>query len=111
MADAANIGNSPRRQARLVYQAATTYAWEQVTVGANLIGTGPSWADDAHTFILPSYRVINAMVNYRLTTQTTLSLYANNLFNTLGFTEAEPDGHAARAITGRAVKLNLDWRF
>lgn len=111
LADAANIGNSPRRQARLVYQAATTYAWEQVTVGANLIGTGPSWADDAHTFILPSYRVINAMVNYRLTTQTTLSLYANNLFNTLGFTEAEPDGHAARAITGRAVKLNLDWRF
>jgi outer membrane receptor protein involved in Fe transport len=105
------IGHAPRRQARFVYQLAPTYSWGDATFGASLIGTGKAWADDAHTIIMPAYRVVNAFVQYRITPQTQLMLSANNLFDKLGYTEVEGDGHAARAITGRAVKASLSYSF
>jgi outer membrane receptor protein involved in Fe transport len=105
------IGHAPRRQARFVYQLAPTYSLGDATFGASLIGTGKAWADDAHTIIMPAYRVVNAFVQYRITPQTQLMLSANNLFDKLGYTEVEGDGHAARAITGRAVKASLSYSF
>ncbi|GJI97937.1 TonB-dependent receptor [Duganella caerulea] len=109
--DVAVIGNTPRRQAKVVYQIAPTYTFGQATVGASLIGTGKSWGDDAHTIVLPAYEVVNAFVNYRVTEKATLSLSVNNLFNKIGYTEVEGDGHAARSITGRAAKVSLSYAF
>lgn len=110
-ADVANIGNAPRRQARYIYQVAPTYSFGDATVGASVIGTGKSWGDDAHTIVLPAYEVVNAFVNYSLTEKATLSLSVNNLFNKIGYTEVEGDGHAARSITGRAAKVSLSYAF
>jgi outer membrane receptor protein involved in Fe transport len=76
-----------------------------------LIGTGKSWGDDAHTIVLPAYQVVHAFVNYNLTPKTTLSLSVNNLFNKIGYTEVEGDGHAARSISGRAAKVGLSYAF
>ncbi len=95
----------------MIYQIAPTYSFGDATVGASLIGTGKSWGDDAHTIVLPSYQVVNAFVNYRVTEKATLSLSANNLFNKIGYTEVEGDGHAARSITGRAAKVSLSYAF
>ena len=110
-ADVATIGNTPRRQARVVYQLAPTYSWGDATFGTSVVGSGKSWADDAHTIVLPAYAVFNAFVNYQLSAKATLALTANNLFDKLAYTEAESDGHAARAITGRSAKLNLTYAF
>ena len=110
-ADVALIGNTPRRQARVVYQLAPTYEWGPATLGASLVGTGKSWGDDAHTITLPAYQVLNAFVNYQLTPQMQVALTANNLLNKIGYTEVEGDGHAARSITGRAVKVSLKYAF
>ncbi|WP_343728213.1 TonB-dependent receptor [Duganella sp.] len=110
-ADVANIGNTPRRQARYIYQLAPSYSFGSATVGASLIGTGKSWGDDAHTIVLPAYEVVNAFVNYSLTEKATLSLSVNNLFNKIGYTEVEGDGHAARSISGRAAKVSLSYAF
>ena len=110
-ADVALIGNTPRRQARVVYQLAPTYEWGPATFGASLVGTGKSWGDDAHTITLPAYQVLNAFVNYQLTPQMQVALTANNLLNKIGYTEVEGDGHAARSITGRAVKVSLKYAF
>jgi outer membrane receptor for ferric coprogen and ferric-rhodotorulic acid len=60
---------------------------------------------------MPAYRVVHAFVKYQVNPQTVVSLTANNLFNKLGYTEVEGDGHAARAITGRAVKASLSYSF
>jgi outer membrane receptor for ferric coprogen and ferric-rhodotorulic acid len=57
------------------------------------------------------YQVVHAFVNYRLTPKTTLSLSVNNLFNKIGYTEVEGDGHAARSISGRAAKVGLTYAF
>lgn len=105
------IGNTPRRQAKVVYQFAPSYTVGDATLGMALVGTGKSWADDAHTIIMPGYRVVSAFVNYQLSERAMLSLSANNLFNTIGYTEVEGDGHAARSISGRAVKATLKYSF
>lgn len=110
-ADVANIGNTPRRQAKYIYQVAPTYTFGDATIGASVIGTGKSWGDDAHTIVLPAYEVVNAFVNYSLTERATLSLSVNNLFNKIGYTEVEGDGHAARSISGRAAKVSLSYAF
>jgi len=110
-ADVANIGNTPRRQAKYIYQLAPSYNWGNATFGASLIGTGKSWGDDAHTIVLPAYEVVNAFLNYSLTEKATLSLSVNNLFNKIGYTEVEGDGHAARSISGRAAKVSLSYAF
>ncbi|MRW93409.1 TonB-dependent receptor plug domain-containing protein [Duganella sp. FT80W] len=110
-ADVANIGNTPRRQAKYIYQLSPSYTFDDVVVGASLIGTGKSWGDDAHTIILPAYEVVSAFVNYSVTPKTTLSLRVNNLFNKIGYTEVESDGHAARSISGRAAQLSLSYAF
>lgn len=110
-ADAATIGNTPRRQAKYIYQLAPTYSFGDAMIGASLIGTGKSWGDDAHTIVLPAYEVVNAFVNYSVTAKATLSLSVNNLFNKIGYTEVESDGHAARSISGRAAKISLSYAF
>ena len=110
-ADVANIGNTPRRQAKWIYQVAPTYTFGDATVGASVVGTGKSWGDDAHTIIMPSYAIVNAFVNYRVTEKATIALSANNLFNKIGYTEIEGDGHAARSVTGRAVKATVSYAF
>src|SRR5471032_1944417 len=109
--DVAVIGNTPRRQAKVVYQIAPTYTFGQATVGASVIGTGKSWGDDAHTIVLPAYQVVNAFVNYHVTEKATLSLSVNNLLNKIGYTEVEGDGHAARSISDRAAKVSLSYAF
>jgi outer membrane receptor protein involved in Fe transport len=110
-ADVANIGNTPRRQAKYIYQLAPSYSFGDATIGASVIGTGKSWGDDAHTIVLPAYEVVNAFFNYSLTEKATLSLSVNNLFNKIGYTEVEGDGHAARSISGRAAKVSLSYAF
>jgi outer membrane receptor protein involved in Fe transport len=110
-ADVANIGNTPRRQAKVIYQLAPSYSIGDATFGATLIGTGKSWGDDAHTIVLPSYEVVHLFANYSVTPKTTVSLSVNNLFNKIGYTEVEGDGHAARSISGRAAKVSLSYAF
>jgi outer membrane receptor protein involved in Fe transport len=105
------IGHTPRRQARFTYQIAPSYTWGALTAGGSLVGTSRSWADDASTIEMPAFRVVNAFVRYGLTPQLNLSLSVNNLFDKIGYTEVEGDGHAARSIGGRAVKLGLNYSF
>lgn len=104
-------GNTPRRQADYVYQVTPSYRFGPATIGASLIGTSKSFGDDANLITLPAYRVVNLFGSYTFDHQITLSLSANNLFNTIGYTEIEGDGHAARSINGRAVRVALKYAF
>lgn len=104
-------GNTPRRQADVVYQITPSYSFGDATVGASIIGTTKSWGDDGNTITLPGYRVVNAFATYQFDSRTSLALSVNNLFNTIGYTEIEGDGHAARSINGRAVKATLKYAF
>jgi outer membrane receptor protein involved in Fe transport len=105
------IGNTPRRQAKVVYQLAPSYTVGAASFGLSVIGTGKAWADDAHTINMPAYAVVNGYLNYQVSERVLVALSANNLFNKIGYTEVEGDGHAARSISGRSVKATLKYSF
>jgi len=113
----ANQGNRPRRQADFVYALTPQYQAALFTIGASLIGTTSSYAQDNAGLELPGYKQVNAFVSVRPADRLVFSLSGNNLFDVHGFTEAEEgvipaNGIVrARAINGRtisaAVKVEL----
>ena len=105
------IGNTPRRQAKVVYQLSPSYTIGAASFGLSAIGTGKAWADDQHTINMPAYSVVNGYLNYQVSERVLVALSANNLFNKIGYTEVEGDGHAARSISGRAIKATLKYSF
>ncbi len=109
--DASTVGKTPRRQAKLVYQLTPSYTVGPVSMGVALIGTGNSFGDDGNTITMKGYTVVNAFVNYQAMKNLTIGLGVNNLANTIGYTEIEGDGHAARSINGRTVKASLRYTF
>jgi outer membrane receptor protein involved in Fe transport len=114
------VGNTPRRQAKWIYQIAPTWRLgEKATVGASLIGTTKAYAQDDNLLTFPGYAQVNAFVEYNLTEGLSLSLNANNLFDKVGLTEAEEASIAAgsvnairaRSINGRTVTASLRYSF
>lgn len=99
------VGNVPRRQAEFVFQATPQVDVGPVTVGANVIGTTSSYAQDSDQLKLPGYTTVNAFLQYRPIERVQLSLNANNLFNVKGFTEAEEGAIPANGIV-RARSIN-----
>lgn len=109
--DLAVIGKSPRRQAKFVGQIAAIYNIDNAQFGLSMIGTGKSWGDDKNTIVLPGFCVVNAHMQYRINPRITVTLHINNLLNTIGYTEVEGDGHAARSINGMTARVGLRYAF
>lgn len=113
----ANEGNRPRRQAKLVYSVTPQYQHAFFTVGANVIGTGSSYAQDNGGLKLPGYTQVNAFVAVQPVADLILSINANNLLDVKGFTEAEErtipaNGIVrARSINGRTVSASARLSF
>ncbi len=111
------VGNTPRRQARLIFQATPQVELGRIAVGANVIGTTSSYAQDSNQLKLPGYTVANGFLQFRATDRLLLSLNANNLFDVQGFTEAEDavipaNGIVrARSINGRTTSVTLRAMF
>ena len=108
---ASQVSNKPRRQADLVWQLAPSFSFGPVDVGASIVGTTKSFGDDDNKITMPGYTVVNAFANYQLSSSAQVSLGVNNLMNTLGYTEVEGDGHAARAVNGRSARATLKYSF
>ncbi|MED5621929.1 TonB-dependent receptor [Ideonella sp. BN130291] len=109
--DGTNVGHKPRRQADLTYQLVPSYAFGPVEAGAALIGTTKSFGNDENTITMPAYVVVNPYASYRVSEHVDLSLSVNNAFNAIGYTEIEGDGHAARSINGRTVRVAMKYSF
>jgi outer membrane receptor protein involved in Fe transport len=105
------VGNQPRRQAKFVYQLTPSYSFGKLNVGASLIGTGKSYGNDDNTITQKGYAVLNAFANYEVMKNLVVGIGVNNLTNTIGYTEVEGDGHAARSVNGRTVKATLRYTF
>ena len=115
----ANVGNTPRRQADWVWQLTPAYAGERWTVGANLIGTTDSYAQDDNQLVMPGFVQTNLFADWRFTDAFTLTVSVNNAFDEFGITESEEGAIVAnasniiraRSIPGRSTALSLRYDF
>lgn len=116
-ASPALVGNRPRRQADFVYQISPQIRTDAFSLGASLIGTTDSFAQDGNQLVLPGYSQVNGFATYRFNDALSFSLNANNLFNVSGFTEAEEGSIPAnglvraRSINGRSVSASVRFTF
>jgi len=108
-----SVGRTPRRQAALIFQATPQVTVARFSIGANVVGTTSSYAQDVGDLRLPGFTQVNGFAQWRWTDRLLLSLNANNLFDVRGFTESE-DGAIpangivrARSINGRTTSLTL----
>jgi len=104
-------GNTPRRQADLMFQIMPRYSLGIVDVGAAFIGSSDAWGDDSNEIKLPGYMIINLFVDVNIDEHTRLSVAANNVADKLAYSEVEGDGHAARAFDGRSIMTSLTYAF
>lgn len=114
----ANNGNKPRRQADFVYQVTPSYSVGPFEVGASIVGTTKSYAQNDNLVVLPAFVVVNPFASYQLSDKLALSLSVNNLFDKVGYTEAEGQGnltnnplYIARSVNGRTTKATLKYSF
>ena len=111
------VGNRPRRQAEFIWRIAPEYTTGMFSVGASAIGTTSSYTQDSNQLKLPAFTQVNAFVAVRPIERVQLSVNANNLFNTVGFTEAEEGsipGNGivrARSINGRTISASFKFDF
>ncbi len=118
--DALNIdvvGNTPRRQADLVYSIMGRYNFDNGSTGISLIGTTDAYSQDNNDLKFDGYTTVNAFASYMLSENLSVSLNVNNLFDTVGVTEAEEGSVPtngiirARTINGRTSSLTLRYDF
>ncbi|MBA4043784.1 MAG: TonB-dependent receptor [Erythrobacter sp.] len=115
--DPTTVGRTPRRQAAFIYRVTPTYNTKLFSVGVSAIGTTDSFAQDSNQLKLPGFTQVNAFVSFRPANRVQVSVNANNLFDTTGFTEAEEGAIPAngivraRSINGRTVSASLRLDF
>ena len=116
-ADPALIGNTPRRQADMIFALTPQYDTDLFTVGASIVGTTESYSQDVNQLVIPGYTTVNAFLEVRPIDRVVVSLYATNLFDELALVEvAQPTLPAsgltmARALPGRNVSAAVRFYF
>lgn len=108
--DTTLIGNNPHRLAPYTYQLSPSYQIGDFTIGGSVIGTAKSFGDDQNSIIQPGFYTVNLFGNYQINSHTSAWFSANNLFNTVGWTEYDA-GQGARSINGRTMKAGIKYRF
>ncbi len=112
-----NIGNTPRRQADVTYQITPSYSVGRHSIGANIIGTTSSFAQDNNDLKLPGFAQVNLFLNVGLAEGLVASVNVNNVNNAFGLTESEegvlPANGIIRArpINGRTTSVSLRYAF
>lgn len=111
------VGNTPRRQADFIYSLMARYNFNKGSTGLSFLGTTDAYAQDNNDLKFDGYTQVNAFASYLLSESLSVSISANNLFDTIGITEAEegsvPDNDIirARSINGRSTSLTLRYDF
>jgi outer membrane receptor protein involved in Fe transport len=87
------VGKDPNRQAKLVYQITPSFVWNQFTLGSSIIGTTSSVdsrdGKSGKGVKMPGFTVVNAFLRYEHNKNWQGTLSANNLFDEIGYTEAQ----------------------
>ena len=115
--DPALIGNTPRRQADVIFQLMPQYETDLYTVGASIVGTTESFSQDQNRLTMPGYATVNAFVQVRPVDRIVLSLTASNLFDEVAITDVASESLPASGVVlaqtlpGRTVNAAVRFYF
>lgn len=115
------VGNKPRRQADLIWTISPEYRADRWATGITLQGSTGYFLSDANqqpnSLKQDAYTIVNAFASVNVTRAITVSVTANNLFDSFVVTEAEEgtgvagDYIRARPLNGRSVLAAVRYDF
>ena len=115
--DQSVVGNTPRRQAGVIYTLTPQYFTDAFAIGATLQGSTSFFIGDNNELEQGAYTLVNVFGVYQISDALSLSLNINNLTDEFVITEAEDstanvgDIVRARVISGRSSVLSLRYDF
>ncbi|WP_242120321.1 TonB-dependent receptor domain-containing protein [Sphingomonas lacusdianchii] len=111
------VGNTPRHQAKLIFQATPQITTDRFSLGAVFIGTTGSYSQDTNVLKTPGFVTTNTFAQIRLTERLMLGVNASNLFDTLAITTFDEAAIPAsgilraRPLNGRTVSATVRFDF
>lgn len=111
------VDNTPRHQADLIFSVTPQFEMKWATVGANIVGTTDSYAQDTNQLKLSGWTLVNAFVQIRPTERVQLMFNVNNLFdetavvNVLQASMPASGVVLGRANNGRTISGTLRYGF
>jgi len=115
--DPTAVGNTPRHQPDLIFQAMPQYQTGLFSVGANILGTTSSYAQDSNLLKQPGYVIVSPFLQVRPTARVELSLNAYNLFDKLALVQVSSAAIPASGIVnaqtlnGRTITGSVRFSF
>ena len=115
--NAAVVGNTPRRQADLIWTITPQYTVNKFTVGATLQGSTEYFVNDSNDLKQDGYNLIHLNAAYNITDDLTASFNVNNLTDEFVITESEEGSAAAgsvvraRPLSGTSTSVGIRYRF
>jgi outer membrane receptor protein involved in Fe transport len=115
-----NVGKTPRRQAPIIYTLTPVYNINKdLQIGANVIGTAKSFAQDNNELVMSGYFYLNPYISWSPIENFSVMLQSNNVLNAMGVTESEEGSIVAgqtnyvraRSIAGRSTAISIRYRF
>ncbi|MBO6569206.1 MAG: TonB-dependent receptor [Kordiimonadaceae bacterium] len=113
------IGNQPNRQADYIFTVTPAYTTADFSVGASFVGSGGFYHGDTETVRQDAYILVHAFASYSVTEHVSITLTANNLFNTFvnSFSESgvfQVNGqfaNLAETLNGRTIAASIRYDF
>jgi len=115
--NASVIGNTPRRQADLIWTISPEFQRDRLTLGVALQGSTDFYLQDNNDLEQKGYNLINLYSSWEISDQLVANLNVNNLTDEFVITESE-EGSAvvgsmirARPVSGRSMSVGLRYSF
>nr|WP_033926849.1 TonB-dependent receptor [Sphingomonas sp. 35-24ZXX] len=111
------VGNIPRGQPKLLWGLRPQYDSDMFSIGANVIGTTGSFAQDVNQLRLPAFTTVGAFAQFRPMERVELSVNASNLLNERAITSVSEGAIPAsgvvmaRTMYGRTVSASARFFF
>jgi len=111
------VGNTPRRQADVIYTITPEYAVGNFAVGASIVGSTEFYMQDNNDLKQDAYNLVHLFARYDITEDLVVTFNVNNLTDEFVVTEAEEGSAArgafvrARPLSGRSSAIGVRYSF
>jgi outer membrane receptor protein involved in Fe transport len=115
--NSAVAGMIPRHQPKFIFELTPQYESRRLTIGAYVVGTTSSYAQDINRLKMPGYTLVNPFVQFRPVDRVQVMVNVNNAFNSLALIEISQTSMPTsgvgwgRAANGRTVSASLAYSF